>query len=53
MGERKKITADFILDMYEQAKKSKGIKKEDLMKRVIFFSKILNERVDLEKITVK
>lgn len=53
MSDSKKITADFILDMYAQAKRSKGIKKEDLMKKVIYFSKRLNERLDLEKITIK
>jgi len=41
--ERKKVTADQILDLYEQAKKSKGVKKEEIMKKVIFLSQHLNE----------
>ena len=32
MSERKKITADLVLDMYLEAKKTRGVKKEDLMK---------------------
>jgi len=42
-GERKKVTADQILDLYEQAKKSKGVKKEEIMKKVVYLSKHLNE----------
>jgi len=49
MGEKKKITADFVLDLYTEAKKTKGIKKEELMKKIIYFSQHLNERIDLEK----
>jgi hypothetical protein len=40
----KKITADQILDLYDQAKKTKGVvKKEEIMKKVIFLSKYLND----------
>jgi hypothetical protein len=40
----KKITADQILDLYDQAKKTKGIaKKEEIMRQVIFLSKYLND----------
>jgi len=42
-GERKKVTADQVLDLYEQAKKSKGVKKEEIMKKVIYLSQHLNE----------
>ena len=48
--DRKKITADQILDLYAQAKKSKGVKKEEIMKKVIFLSKHLNDYVTLNKI---
>jgi len=33
-----KIDSDFILDLYERAKKAKGEEKERLMKEVWFFS---------------
>ena len=49
-AERKKITADQILDLYAQAKKSRGVKKEEIMKKVIFFSKYLNDYIPLNKI---
>ena len=40
----KKVTADQILDLYDQAKKTKGAaKKEEIMKQVIFLSKHLND----------
>jgi hypothetical protein len=40
----KKVTADQILDLYAQAKKTKGIaRKEEIMKQVIFLSKYLND----------
>jgi len=53
MGERKKITADLILDLYLEAKCARGVKKEEIMKRVIFLSQHLNERLDLVKIGIK
>lgn len=49
-AERKKITADQILDLYDQAKKSKGSKKEEIMKKVIFLSHYLNDYVPLDKV---
>jgi hypothetical protein len=49
-AERRKITADHILDLYAQAKKSKGVKKEEIMKKVIFLSKYLNDYIPLNKI---
>lgn len=49
--ERKKITADQVLDLYAQAKKEKTIsKKEELMRKVILMSKYLNDYVPLDKI---
>ena len=40
----KKVTADQILDLYAQAKKTKvTAKKEEIMKQVIFLSKHLND----------
>ncbi len=33
-----KIDHDFILDLYEKAKKEKGEKREELMQQVYFFS---------------
>ena len=43
-AERKKVTADTVLDLYDKAKKEKKLlKKEELMKKVIFLSKHLNE----------
>lgn len=53
MTDRKKITADLVLDLYLEAKKNKGIKKEEIMKKVIFLSQHLNERLNLEKIGIK
>jgi len=50
--DRKKITADFVLDLYAQAIKNKGLKKEELMKKVIFFSQHLNERLNLKKLSI-
>jgi len=49
-AERKKVTADQILNLYEEAKKSKGVKKEEIMKKVIFLSHYLNDYVPLSKI---
>jgi len=41
---QKKITADQILDLYAQAKMTKGTtKKDEIMKKVIFLSKHLND----------
>jgi len=50
MEQKTKITADLILDLYKESKKSKGVKKEKIMKMVIFLSQHLNERYDLNKI---
>lgn len=36
------ITSDMILDLYEKAKKTKGIEKKELMDRVVFLSEHLN-----------
>lgn len=33
-----KITADFVLDLYEKAQKEEGKKKEDLLERVALLS---------------
>jgi len=49
-AERKKITADQILDLYAEAKKSKGTKKEEIMRKVILLSHYLNDYVPLDKI---
>jgi len=50
-AERKKVTADQVLDLYNQAKKEKTIsKKEELMKKVILMSKYLNDFVPLDKV---
>jgi len=46
-GERKKITADLVLDLYAQSKKETGKKKEELMKKIIFLSQHLNERLKI------
>jgi hypothetical protein len=48
--ERKKVTADQILDLYAQAKKNKGLRKDEIMKKVIFLSQHLNELIPLDKI---
>lgn len=53
MSERRKITADLVLDLYLEAKRTKGVKKEEIMKRVIFLSQHLNEKLDLVKIGIK
>jgi len=50
MSNSKKITADLVIDFYLKAKKLSGVKKEEMMKKVIHLSKHLNERMDLEKI---
>jgi hypothetical protein len=51
MTGRKKITADQILDLYNQAKKEKKLyKKEEIMKKVIYLSKYLNEYVPLDRV---
>jgi len=52
-AERKRVTADQILDLYEEAKKSRGLKKEEIMKKVVFLSHFLNDYVPLEKIKGK
>jgi len=49
-AERKKVTADQILDLYEQAKKIKGTRKEDIMKKVILLSHYLNDYVPLDQV---
>ena len=38
-----KITADFVLDIYEQSKKKKGKEAQDLLQAAISLSKHLNE----------
>jgi hypothetical protein len=48
--DRKKVTADEILDLYEKAKKNKGMKKDEMMKRVILLSRHLNDYIPLDKI---
>lgn len=53
MSERRKITADLILDLYLEAKRAKGVRKEEIMKRVIFLSQHLNDKLDLVKIGIK
>jgi hypothetical protein len=53
MVKRTKITADLILDLYKEAKKTTGLKKENIMKKVIYLSQHLNEYVALEKIPVQ
>ena len=50
-SERKKITADYILDLYAAAKKEKkNIRKEEIMKKVIFLSQHLNEYLKIRDI---
>jgi len=49
-AERKKVTADQILDLYAEAKKSKGLRKEEIMKKVVLLSKYLNDYVPLDKV---
>jgi len=53
MKEYKRVTADLIIDMYLEAKKSKGVRKEQIMEKVIYLSQHLNERISSEKIAVK
>ena len=48
--DRKKVTADEILDLYEKAKKNKGMKKDEMMKRVVLLSRYLNDYIPLDKI---
>jgi hypothetical protein len=38
-----KITADFVLDVYEQSKKTKGKEAQELLQAAISLSKHLNE----------
>lgn len=38
-----KIDSNFILDLYEKAKKEKGEKRKELMKEVYFFSEHIGE----------
>lgn len=38
-----RITADFVLDVYEQSKKKKGKEAQDLLQTAITLSKHLNE----------
>lgn len=49
-AERKRVTADQILDLYAEAKKTKGTKKEEIMKKVILLSHYLNEYIPLDKV---
>ena len=52
--ERKKVTADAVIDLYIRAKKeTKLVRKEELMKKVIFLSKHLNELVKAADLVVK
>lgn len=44
-SEYKRITANFVLDLYQEAKKTKGVKKEEIMKKVIYYSQHLNETI--------
>jgi hypothetical protein len=53
-AERKKVTADTILDLYAKAKKEKKLtKKEELMRKVIFLSQHLNEYIKTADQVVK
>lgn len=52
MSERKKITADYVLDLYAEAKLKKGLKKEELMKKIIYFSQHLNEHINIDKLNI-
>jgi hypothetical protein len=38
-----KIDHDFILDLYEKARKEKGEKRDELMQQVYFFSEHIGE----------
>ena len=46
--ERKKVTADHVLDLYAAAKKNTGKKKAELMKQIIYLSQHLNEYIKLK-----
>ena len=52
MAERKRITADYVLDLYAEAKQKKGLKREELMKKIIYFSQHLNEHINIEKLNI-
>jgi hypothetical protein len=53
-AERKKVTADVVLDLYAKAKKEKKLtKKEELMRKVIFLSQHLNEYIKTADQAVK
>jgi len=52
--ERKKVTADAVIDLYMRAKKEKTlVRKEELMKKVIFLSRHLNEYLRAADLAVK
>ena len=52
--DRKKVTADQILDLYAKVKKEKKLaKKEELMRKVIFLSQHLNEYLKTADLVVK
>jgi hypothetical protein len=52
--ERKKVTADTVIDLYIRAKKEKVlVRKEELMNKVIFLSKHLNELIKAADLVVK
>jgi hypothetical protein len=52
MKEYKRVTADLVLDLYLEAKKNKGVKKDQIMKKVIYLSQHLNERINSEIIRI-
>ena len=53
-AERKKVTADAVIDLYIQAKKEKKlVRKEELMKKVIYLSQHLNEYIRITDQVVK
>ena len=52
--ERKKVTPDAVIDLYMRAKKEKTlVRKEELMKKVIFLSQHLNEYLKTADLVVK
>lgn len=52
--ERKKVTADAVIDLYIQATKEKKlVRKEELMKKVIFLSQHLNEYLKATDLAVR
>jgi len=53
MVQKTKITADLILDLYKEAKRTTGLKKEHMMQKLIYLSQHLNEFVALEKISIQ